>query len=77
LERRIAVMRLSVDELFEAAMRLPDQQRRELLDLLVDSIRPEGIMSDDDPSFHEEIKRRMNDTSEGVPWRDLRDEKWR
>jgi hypothetical protein len=68
-------VRLSVDEIFEAALGLPKDQRCKLLDLLMDSIPPDGVMSTDDPGFHDELRRRMNDVSESIPWSEVRDKK--
>jgi hypothetical protein len=68
-------VRLSVDEIFEAALGLPKDKTRILLDLLMDSIPPDGVMSTDDPGFHEELRRRMNDLSDLIPWSEVRDKK--
>jgi hypothetical protein len=65
-------MEVSVEALFEAALSLPEDQRRQLLVRLVDSIRPDGVMSDDDPGFHAELILRINDGSEAIPWSEVR-----
>ena len=49
--------------------------RHKLLDLLMDSIPPDGVMSTDDPGFHDELGRRMNDLSDLILWSEVRDKK--
>jgi len=64
-------------QLFEAALRLPESQRAKLADCLLDSVEPT-----DDPDWEkawgDEIARRIaeidNGTAELVSWEDLRQE---
>jgi|tagenome__1003787_1003787.scaffolds.fasta_scaffold20351660_2 hypothetical protein len=65
-------MQLNLDALYEAAMKLPDNERLDLAARLLDTMPP-GIMSEDDPGFIEELERRFNDASPTVPWSEIRD----
>jgi putative addiction module component (TIGR02574 family) len=67
-------MQLTIDEIFAAAMSLDEDERMELVDRLIDTLPPPaGIMSVDDPGFHDELLRRSNDRSEAIPWTEMRD----
>jgi hypothetical protein len=66
-------MQLTIDETFEAAVNLPEDQRLELVDRLMDATPPDGIMSDGDPGFHDELQRKFSDGSESIPWSEVRD----
>jgi putative addiction module component (TIGR02574 family) len=65
-------MQLNPDAIFEAALKLPDNERLELASRLLDTVPP-GIMSADDPDLAEELDRRFNDGSATIPWSEIRD----
>jgi hypothetical protein len=65
-------MQLSSDALYEAAMKLPDNERLDLAARLLDTVPP-GILSEDDPDFIAELERRFNDGSPTIPWSEIRD----
>jgi hypothetical protein len=65
-------MQLNPDAIFEAALKLPDNERLELASRLLDTVPP-GIMSADDPDLVEELDRRFNDGSATIPWAEIRD----
>jgi hypothetical protein len=65
-------MEHSPDSVFEAAMSLPEGARLDLAVRLLDTIPP-GIMSVDDPNFVDELDRRFDDNSPGIPWSEIRD----
>ncbi len=70
-------MQLSSDAIFEAALLLPEGQRLDLVARLMETIPEEDVtMSVDDPLLHDELRRRVNDGSESIPWSELRDEPW-
>ncbi len=53
-------------------MSLPEGARLDLAVRLLDTIPP-GIMSVDDPNFVDELDRRFDDNSPGIPWSEIRD----
>jgi hypothetical protein len=65
-------MELSREAIYEAAMKLPENERLDLASQLLDTVPP-GIMSADDPEFLAEIERRFNDGSPTIPWSEIRD----
>jgi hypothetical protein len=65
-------MQLTPDALYEAALKLPENERLDLAARLLDTIPP-GLLSDDDPDFIEELDRRFNDGSATIPWTEIRD----
>jgi len=65
----------SAQQLLTAALQLPDDQRAEIAFRLLETLPPpEGILSVDDPEFEEELERRANDATPGIPWNQLRDQ---
>jgi putative addiction module component (TIGR02574 family) len=66
-------MQMTINEIFDAVMKLPEDLRLELVDRLMDALSPEGIMSVDDPGFRDELERRFNDGTEEIPWSDVRE----
>jgi hypothetical protein len=66
---------MTFDEIQAAAMSLPVLERERLGMLLLESSRPPGIMSEDDPGFLEELERRSaaldRDPSLGVPFEEV------
>ncbi len=67
-------MQLSSEAILQAALQLPEGERLDLAARLLDTVPP-GIMSVDDPGFIEELDRRLNDGSPGIPWEEIRDRK--
>jgi putative addiction module component (TIGR02574 family) len=76
-------MTRDANSLLEAALRLSEEDRAELADRLLESIDPDA--DDDlnaapgdllDPSWAEEIRRRVEDMKEGrvkgIPWEEVR-----
>lgn len=62
-------------ELFEAALRLSDDQRAAIAFRLIESLPSPGDQIDlDHPGFLEELDRRFADPSGAIPWSELRDE---
>ncbi len=56
----------SVNELLEAALKLPDAERLLVATKLLDSL-PEPIELEDDPELLRELNRRANDPDAGIP----------
>jgi len=48
------------------AMALPDVERVRLADMLMDSVKPAGVLSVDDPDFEAEISRRQQEVADGT-----------
>jgi putative addiction module component (TIGR02574 family) len=68
-------MQLNSDTIFEAALKLTENERILLVSRLMDTIPGDDVcMSIDDPALLEELDRRFNDGSETIPWSDLRAE---
>jgi hypothetical protein len=64
---------MTLDAIFTAASNLPEDQRIVLICRLEETLPPEDvILSADDPGFLEELDRRFNDSSELIPWSDVR-----
>ena len=63
-------------KLLELALALPDEQREELGQKLIDSIEDDGLP--DDPVWRAELNRRLqsvaNGTAELIPWEVAREE---
>ncbi|HEX7448493.1 MAG TPA: addiction module protein [Pirellulales bacterium] len=66
-------------QLFEAALRLPEPQRAKLADCLLSSVEP-TTDSEWEKTWGDEIARRIaeidNGTAELVSWEDLRQDLW-
>ena len=65
-------MQMTSDALFEAALKLSENERLDLAARLLDTVPP-GIISEDDPDFAAELDRRFNDGSPTKPWSEIRD----
>ena len=63
-------------EVFAEALALPKAARLELAAVLLESAPPAGVLSEDDPRFAEEIRRRVDELErgevKGVPWAEAR-----
>jgi hypothetical protein len=68
-------MQLTADSIFEAASKLPEDARLELVSRLMDTLPgPLNLLSLDDPNLLEELDRRAADDSASVPWSVLKNE---
>jgi hypothetical protein len=67
-------MQLSADSIFEAAVKLSEGERMELVSRLMDTL-PDApnLLCVDDPNFIEELDRRAADNSGSIPWSEIRD----
>jgi hypothetical protein len=65
-------MQMTPDALYEAALKLPENERLDLAARLLDTVPP-GIISEGDPEFIAELDRRFNDGSPTIPWSEIRD----
>jgi putative addiction module component (TIGR02574 family) len=65
-------VQLTPESIFEAALKLPENERLDLAARLLDTVPPE-IMSIDDPELIDELDRRFNDGSPTIPWSEIRD----
>ena len=65
-------------DLFAEALALPEAARFELAAALLESTPPPGALSEDDPRFAEEIRRRVDELQrgdvKGIPWEEARAE---
>ncbi|MBI1903945.1 MAG: hypothetical protein HYS13_22830 [Planctomycetia bacterium] len=62
------------DELLDAALQLPENERIALAARLLESVPPDETgLSIDDPNLAHELDRRFNDPGEGVPASELWD----
>jgi hypothetical protein len=60
------------ESILSDALSLPEADRFFVLDGLLESLRPPGLWDMDDPAFAEELMRRSQDQSPGVPWEEVR-----
>jgi hypothetical protein len=68
-------MQLTADSIFEAASKLPEGARLELVLRLMDTLPgPPNLLSLDDPNLLEELDRRAADDSDSIPWSVLKNE---
>jgi putative addiction module component (TIGR02574 family) len=68
-------MQITADSLFEAASKLSEGERLELVNRLMDTLPgPPGLLSLDDPNLVEELDRRSADDSGSIPWSILKNE---
>ena len=66
-------MEHNANEIFEAALTLPEDDRLALASRLLDTTSAEGVgLSLDDPSLIEELERRFSDRTGSVGWTELR-----
>jgi hypothetical protein len=68
-------MQFNADSIFEAAAKLPEGERMELVSRLMDTL-PDApnLLCVDDPNFIEELDRRAADDSGSIPWSELKKE---
>lgn len=68
-------MESSSENIFQAAMKLPEDERLVLVSRLLETMPedPPGL-SLDDPDLVAELRRRSGDVEGAVPWEQLRDE---
>ena len=68
-------MQFNADSIFEAAIKLPEGERMELVSRLMDTL-PDApnLLCIDDPNFLEELDRRSADDSDSIPWSELKKE---
>ncbi len=63
------------EQLLSAALALPEDDRLQLVEALIDSLQPEDVPAIDD-SWHEVISRRSAELRSGkatpIPWEDVR-----
>lgn len=68
-------MQVSADSIFEAAVKLPENERLELVTRLMDTLPAEpDLLSLDDPNLIEELDRRAAVDSGAIPWSELKKE---
>jgi hypothetical protein len=68
-------MQLTADSIFEAASKLPEGARLELVSRLMDTLPgPPNLLSLDDPNLIEDLDRRAADDSGSIPWSVLKNE---
>lgn len=62
-------MPITRDEILEAALQLPESDRLDIADRLLETV-PEQMLDVplDDPAFLDELDRRARDGSVGIPW---------
>jgi len=69
----------TAQSIYEAAMALPDEERAELADRLLDSL-PAPFMSELHPSWKAELKRRSDEIEKGevspIPWEEVKRAAW-
>jgi hypothetical protein len=66
---------MSTDALLAAALELPEAQRWEFVDRLLEALGPDDVgLSLDDPNLLLELERRFSDLEGAVSWEQLRDE---
>jgi hypothetical protein len=68
-------MQLTTETIFEAALKLSECERLELVNRLMDTLPgPPNLLCVDDPGFLEELDRRAADDSSSIPWSVLKNE---
>ena len=68
-------MQLTAETIFEAASKLPEGERLELVSRLMETLAgPPNLLCLDDPNLIEELNRRAADESGSIPWSVLKDE---
>jgi hypothetical protein len=74
-DRWSLIMLNSRDAILKAALQLSEADRLALVDELMDTLPENALgLSDDDPDFAEELKRRSGDLDGSIRREDLRDE---
>ena len=68
-------MSTTADEIVTAAIQLTESERLTIVSRLLETMGDdEHLPGVDDADFIEEMRRRRNDSSEAMPWSQLRDE---
>jgi len=68
-------MQPTTDSIYEAALKLSEQERFDLATRLMDTLPDElGLLSMDDPNLIEKLDQRAADDSATIPWSELRKE---
>lgn len=68
-------MSRTVDEIVTAAIQLPESERLAIVSRLLETMGDkEDFQGIDDAEFIEEMRRRRDDSTDAVPWSQLRDE---
>jgi putative addiction module component (TIGR02574 family) len=65
-------MSVARDDILKAALSLPKQDRLAIAAELMDSVTEPPGLSIDDPGFLDELERRSNDGSPGIPWEQVK-----
>jgi hypothetical protein len=66
---------LDSDLIFQAVMRLPEEERFALASRIMETFPSEDVtLSMHDPELAEELRHRLNDGSAPIPWSELRAE---
>ena len=66
-------MQLTPDAIFDAALKLPENERLALVSRLLKTMPAESVLpSLDDPALEQELDRRFADREGAVPWSELR-----
>ena len=75
MNKRSVAVGSDCEAIFEAALKLPENERLTLVSRLLETIpdEPAGL-SVDDPDLIAELDRRMADREGATPWRELRDQ---
>lgn len=64
---------ISREQVLEAALQLPEDERLQLAGELMSSVPPDAeVWCIDDPGFLEELDRRSHDGTPSVPWSQVR-----
>ncbi len=61
-------MSVARDEVLRSALSLSEQERLEIAAELMDSVGVSPGLSAEDPGFLDELTRRRNDGTPGIPW---------
>lgn len=56
---------LTADELITHGLALPESERLAVADQLLASVKPSGVLSEDDPNFEQELQRRIKEVDSG------------
>jgi hypothetical protein len=67
-------MHVTTDALYEAALKLTEDERLDLATRLLDTVPPE-LLNLDDPGFIAELDRRAADDEGSMPWSELKKER--
>ena len=65
---------MSFEELREGVLSLPEEQRHEIVELLLETLPEQPGVSLDDPAFYDELDRRAANDVGSRRWEEFRDE---